>query len=181
MIDYNTALTYNTIVTVARSSALSGSAFSQHAPCEPVIRTTASLNINTFWLVNLPRSGQNINLVEVQQNHLEDKLETIKSVFALTQAEIAKTIGVSRKTLFNWKQKEGAPNKQKAQNIFDLYLLAKNWKDSGFTTDSFELESPVISGKSVKDLLKESKLDSEKILFAGNRLSHKNLNETELF
>ena len=99
----------------------------------------------------------------------------------MTEVEIAQSIGVARKTLFNWKQRESAPNKKKAQNIFDLYLLAKNWKDAGFTTDSFELDSPVIDGQSIKDLLKEDKLDSEKILFAGNRLNHKNLDEIELF
>ena len=60
-------------------------------------------------------------------------------------------------------------------------MLAKNWKDAGFTTNSVELDTPVIDGMSIKDLLTESNLDSEKILFAGNRLSHRNLNETELF
>lgn len=48
-------------------------------------------------------------------------------------------------------------------------------------TPLFELDSPVIDGQSIKDLLKEDKLDSEKILFAGNRLNHKNLDEIELF
>lgn len=199
MIDsYSTALSPIQIHDVAGSSAYSGSAVSNHVPSQIFIEPTGSLKINYKWLIGQIRSGQNLHIVEnkkevvqlsesldenteIQRNALEEKLELIKSIFSMTEVEISQSIGVSRKTLFNWKQRESAPNKKKAQNIFDLYLLAKNWKDAGFTTDSFELETPIINGKSIKDLLKEDKIDSEKILFAGNRLSNKNLDEIELF
>lgn len=54
--------------------------------------------------------------------------------------------------------------------MFELYLLAKNWKSAQFPTDNIKLNSPVLDGKTVKDLLQDSNSDSEKILFAGNRL-----------
>lgn len=199
MIDFNSgALTPLHILNLAGDSAYSGSVISKHIPSQLYSDSTGSLKINIDWLKEQTRSGQNYHIVEmvenidtsqnaveekaeISQNALEDKIELIKSIFSMTESEIAQSIGISRKTLFNWKQRESAPNKQKAQNIFDLYLLAKNWKDAGFTTDSFELELPVIGGQSIKDLLKEDKLDSEKILFAGNRLNHKNLDEIELF
>lgn len=199
MMDFNSgALTPLHILSLAGTSAYSGSAISKHVPSQLFSDPTGSLKINIDWLKEQTRSGQNYHIVEmekkteiqrnaleekteIQSNALEEKLELIKTVFSMTELEIAQSIGVARKTLFNWKQREHAPNKKKAQNIFDLYLLAKNWKDSGFTTDSFELESPVIGGQSIKDLLKEDKLDSEKILFAGNRLNHKNFDEIELF
>ncbi|MCU4336101.1 hypothetical protein [Acinetobacter dispersus] len=199
MIDLNSgALSTFHIHNVTGGSAYSGSVVSQHVPSPIYIEPTASLKINIAWLKKQTRSGQNFYIVEnkmetvvpsenleeiteIQRNALEEKIELIKSVFSMTEMEISQSIGVSRKTLFNWKQKESAPNKRKAQNIFELYLLAKNWKDAGFTTDSFELETPVIDDKSIKDLLKEDKIDSEKILFAGNRLSNINLDEIELF
>lgn len=199
MIDLNSgALSTLQIYDVAGSSAYSGSVISRHVPTQVYIEPTGSLKINFDWLIDQTRSGQNLHIVgnkeknviqshaleesaEVQRNALEEKLDLIKSTFSMTEVEISQSIGVSRKTLFNWKQKESAPNKRKAQNIFELYLLAKNWKDANFTTESFELETPVINGKSIKDLLKEDKIDSEKILFAGNRLSNINLDEIELF
>lgn len=192
------ALTPLHIFSLAGNSAYSSSVISAHVPSQLYSDPTGNLKINIDWLRDQVRSGQNYHIVEtedkpefqrqaleekheIQSNALEEKLELIKTVFSMTEVEIAQSIGVARKTLFNWKRKEFPPNKKKAQNIFDLYLLAKNWKDSGFTTDAFELSLPVIDGQSIKDLLKEDKLDSEKILFAGNRLNHKNLDEIELF
>ena len=188
MIDLNSgALTPLHMLSVTGYGAYSGSVISKHVPSQLYSDPTGSLKINIDWLKRQARSGQNYHIVEmeeeteIQSNALEEKLELIKVVFSMTEFEIAQSIGVSRKTLFNWKQREHAPNKKKAQNIFELYLLAKNWKDAGFTTDSFELQLPVFGDQSIKDLLKEDRLDSEKILFAGNRLTHKHLDEIELF
>lgn len=193
MIDFSTgALTPLSMLNATANSAYISSVISQHVPSHLFLDSTGSLKINTDWLKEQTRSGQNYHIVEGKDNILEkvienqenalvDKLELIKTVFSMTEFEIAESIGISRKTLFNWKQRKSAPNKIKAQNIFDLYLLAKNWQNFGFKTDSFELELPILGGKSVKDLLKDGKLDSEKILFAGNRLNHKNLDEIELF
>ena len=64
--------------------------------------------------------------------------------------------------------------------MFELYLLAKNWKSAQFPTDNIKLNSPVLDGKTVKDLLQDSNSDSEKILFAGNRLMHQSIGETDL-
>lgn len=199
MIDCNsTALTTFHLNKLATDSSYLSSVFSNHVPSPVHYDSTGSLQINFDWLIEQTRTGQDYQIVgnttkneligdtldessEVQRNALEEKIELIKSVFSMTEIEISQSIGVSRKTLFNWKQKKSAPNKLKAQNIFDLYLLAKNWMEAGFTTDSFELESPVIDDKSIKDLLKEDKIDSEKILFAGNRLNNTKLDEVELF
>ena len=193
MID-NIDFIVNELSKLQSMTVTSGSSISKNIACKPSLDTvTGSFKINSEWWIEQYRlrSGQNFQIVENQSieansnevnvNALEIKIETIKSVFAMTEAEIAETIGVSRKTLFNWKQRESAPNKKKAQNIFELFLLAKNWNQAGFTKKPFDLQLPIVDGLSVKDLLKEAKLDSEKILFAGNRLSHKNLGETELF
>ena len=64
--------------------------------------------------------------------------------------------------------------------MFELYILAKNWKGAQFPTDNIKLNSPVLDGKTIKDLLQDSNSDSEKILFAGNRLMHQSIGETDL-
>lgn len=182
MIDINTALTLSTFLNVNRLSDLSGSAIAQHAVMsEPYSRSTGSCYINIDWVTQQRRSGQNYDVINEQKSHLEYKLDVIKATFAMTEEDIAQNIGVGRKTLFNWKRQDSAPNKEKAKNILELYVLAKNWVDAGFSTDSFDLETPVLSGKSIKDMLREPELNSEKILFAGNRLAHQSLGEIDLF
>lgn len=180
MTDFN-ALTLSTMLNVARMSDVSGSSIAQHILCEPDYRSTGSLSINAEWLAQQVRSGQNYNIINNQKSPLEQKLDVIKLAFAMREDDIAQSIGVTRKTLFNWKQQDSHPNKEKTQNIFDLYLLAKNWMDAGFSTDTFDLETPVFAGQSIKDMLREPKLNSEKILFAGNRLAHQSLGEMDLF
>ena len=181
MTDNVAAITLTTILNMGRMSDVSGSSFNQHVIYEPDQRSTGSLSVNAEWWVQQTRTGQNYQVINEQKNPLEQKLDTIKSTFAMTEEEIAESIGIRRKTLFNWKKQNSVPNKEKVQSLFDLYVLAKNWMDAGFSKDVFDLEAPVLAGQSIKEMLREPKLDSEKILFAGNRLAHRLLGDVELF
>ncbi|BFM88518.1 hypothetical protein JUNP586_2962 [Acinetobacter baumannii] len=62
-----------------------------------------------------------------------------------------------------------------------MYVLAKNWKDNNYSTHKSDLDLPVLNGKSIKSMIAEDSLDVDKILFAGNRLSHNILVEDDLF
>ncbi len=181
MPDFNAAITLSTVLNMGKMSNFSGSAISQHVWCEPDQRSTGSLSVNLEWLMQQTRSGQNIHIVNNQKTAIEQKLDVIKSAFSMTEEDIAHSIGVGRKTLFNWKKQESNPNKEKVQAIFDLYILAKNWLDADFSTDAFDLEIPVLAGQSIKDMLQAPVLNSERILFAGNRLAHQALGEVGLF
>lgn len=108
-------------------------------------------------------------------------IEKIKATFNLTDNELAKIIDVSRKTLYNWKQKVSeAGSEGMRQRVFELYLLAQNWCDYNFPNKKSDLEIPVFQNLSIKQLLLEKKLDSKKILFAGSRLNLRN-NGNDLF
>ncbi|MDF2417282.1 hypothetical protein GWP85_07085 [Acinetobacter beijerinckii] len=181
MTDNIAAMTIATLINIGKVSDVAGSVLTQHVIFEPDSLSTGSFSVNAEWWSNQIRSGQNIHIINNQKKPIEQKLDIIKSTFAMTEEEIALRLGVGRKTLFNWKKQESVPNKDKVQSLFELYVLAKNWIDAGFTTDIFDLETPVLAGKSIKDMLNEPKLDSEKILFAGNRLVHQALDEVELF
>ncbi|MDO4230432.1 MAG: hypothetical protein Q4C98_11510 [Capnocytophaga sp.] len=101
---------------------------------------------------------------------LPNHLENIKKTFSLTNDELAKVIGVTRKTLHNWKT--GVTSRaENRQRIFNLFMLAQNWNKAAFSQNKHELNQPIINGKSVIDLLSEEYLDSEQILFAGSRIN----------
>lgn len=174
------ALTVSTMLNVGSLSNHSGSGFVQHVVSEPNHYSTGSISPNFAWLAEHSRTGQKYTILNKQTTILEQNLDFIKSTFSLTEEELAKSIGVTRKTLLNWKKYESEPNKEKTQKMFELYLLAKNWKSAQFPTDNIKLNSPVLDGKTVKDLLQDSNSDSEKILFAGNRLMHQSIGETDL-
>ena len=174
------ALTVATVLNIRALSDHSGSVFVQHVVSEPNHYSTGSISPNFAWLAEHSRTGQNYTILNKQTTILEQNLDFIKLTFSLTEEELAKSIGVTRKTLLNWKKYESEPNKEKTQKMFELYILAKNWKGAQFPTDNIKLNSPVLDGKTIKDLLQDSDTDSEKILFAGNRLMHQSIGEIDL-
>ncbi|WP_151796523.1 hypothetical protein [Acinetobacter soli] len=206
MTDFVSAFKVSTAINLAGLSHTSGCSTVIHpySCVEPKHRsidsysldaTGSSLSSSTIlgWIKQSTRTGQKVIVrhsepkrileeVSSSQNSLVQKLDFISSVFFLNEEELASSLDVSRKTVFNWKNQKSNVSKAKAQLIFDLYLLAKNWSDADFSRNAFDLVSPILAGQSVKDMLKESKLDSEKILFAGSRLAHQSLSdETTLF
>ncbi|MHA3112915.1 hypothetical protein [Acinetobacter sp. ANC 4193] len=174
------ALTVSTVLNIGILSRHSGSSFVQHTISESNYHSTGSISPNFAWLAEQARSGQSYTIVNQQKTVFEQRLDFIKSTFSLTEEELAESVGVKRKTLFNWKQQKSEPSKDKTQKIFELYLLAKNWKNAQLPSNPSQLNNPVLAGKSVKDMLQEVKLDSEKILFAGNRLAHQSIGEMDL-
>ncbi len=120
--------------------------------------------------IGMERSGSTIisKPLEIIET-LPGNLENIKNAFSLSNDELANIIGVSRKTLHNWKT-GNIRSSEKRKRIFDLFLLATNWSNSGFSGNRHDLEKKILNGKSILDLLVEEDLDAEKILFAGSRI-----------
>ena len=181
MTDFNTALTIATMINMNQGSYSSGSFMGRHIIREPDNRHTGSFYINGPWLEKQNRSGPSCTVTNTQASPLQKQLEIIKSVFLITDNELAERIGVTRKTLFNWKKLESDPSRDKIQRIFELHLLAKNWKNSQYPSTTMDLSTPVLAGMSIKDMLLEPSINSEKILFAGSRLMHQSLGTVELF
>ena len=131
---------------------------------------SGTFNLDSTITTITNRSGStllvSIEVAETLPNHLEN----IKSAFSLTNDDLAKIIGVTRKTLHNWKiGKIG--NSEKRQRVFELFMLATDWNKIGFSKNKLDLNQPIVHGKSVVDLLSEENLDREKILFAGSRIA----------
>ena len=98
-------------------------------------------------------------------------LEYITSCFDLTKDELALICKVqSRKTLYNWIDGSSVPRASTMGRLFDLLMIAKAWRQTNLPNDRKVLSRPVVGGQSVVEMLKESVLNQEKILFAGSRL-----------
>lgn len=142
---------------------------------------TGSFSGISKWLGEDSASGQKIIVVNKYENILEKNVEFIKNIFSLNNDELAAALGVTRKTLLSWRKEDSAPKKAQSLKLFNLYVLAMNWKDNKYTTHKSDLDLPVLNGQSIKSMIAENNLDMDKILFAGNRLSHNALAEDDLF
>jgi hypothetical protein len=99
-------------------------------------------------------------------------VQLIRSVFELTMEEFGSTCHAqSRKTPYNWVNGSSNPHKDALKRIYDLQLAALAWKDAGFFCDSQILHAPALNGKSLFDLLKQDKVNIDKVLFLGGRLN----------
>ncbi|MFX9574578.1 helix-turn-helix domain-containing protein, partial [Acinetobacter baumannii] len=82
---------------------------------------SGSTSINSYWLENNFRSGSiEISIDRAVQdnavlNTYPDHIEKIKNIFNLTDEELAKVLKVSRKTLYNWKQKGSESSSAKSR------------------------------------------------------------------
>jgi hypothetical protein len=109
--------------------------------------------------------------LNTQINNFTKTVNIISSAFGLTKKELASACELkSRKTLYNWIDGKSQPRKKAVKRIFDLFLIAQEWKQSGFSNDAKLLHQPIIDGKSVLDFLTNENLNKELILFAGSRL-----------
>lgn len=123
-------------------------------------------------LLSITPSGANTQVHVAPQNKLATAVNEISLAFGLTKEELAQVCNVqSRKTLYNWINGEAKPRKSAMSRIFDLLVIARAWNGSGFTADREQLHEPVIGNQSVFDLLSQSEIDKERILFAGSRLN----------
>lgn len=128
--------------------------------------------LNTIFS-HVPSGASNIPVQnELQHNNkLETTLSNISSTFNLTKDELAHICHVqSRKTLYNWIDGKATPRKSAMSRVFDLYIIAQAWKQSGFSRDKISLRRPMIGEQSLYDLLSRDSLDKELILFVGSRL-----------
>lgn len=116
-------------------------------------------------------SGSSIN---IKYNTRQSQLSTIKEYFALNDEELAKIMGVSRKTLYNW-EKQGISKEQDRQRVFELSVIAEDWEYNKLPIEKEKLFTPVLGSTTVMQMLADKNLDREKIIFAGRRLAHQSL------
>jgi hypothetical protein len=123
-------------------------------------------------LLNNTPSGANTQIKKETHNKLADTINEICLSFGMTKDELTQVCKIqSRKTLYNWINGETTPRKSAMSRIFDLLLISKAWRNSGFPTGQNYLHEAVVGNQSVFDLLQQPEIDKERILFAGSRLN----------
>lgn len=126
--------------------------------------------VASFTGVNL--SGASTKIYVIPQIGLSKAVEEICSAFGITKEELAKTLNVqSRKTIYNWINGDVTPRKAALDKIHGLLIAARAWVNSGFPNSQDALSRPILEGKSVLELLSQSPVDQDLILFAGSRLN----------
>jgi DNA-binding XRE family transcriptional regulator len=169
---------FSLIASTATPSFASSNVDYIHADKMGIQQSSGSTSINSYWLENNFRSGSiEISIDRAVQdnavlNTYPDHIEKIKNIFNLTDEELAKVLKVSRKTLYNWKQKGSESSSAKSRKrIFDFYILAKDWKDLNYPSSKSALEISILQGSSIKDLLIAEDFDRKRVLYAGSKLN----------
>lgn len=118
-------------------------------------------------------TGSPVILHIVKPDPLRVVLMQIETVFGLTRDELAKVCGTVRKTVYNWLDGKSEPRKTSLQRLFELNVIARDWSEAGYASGRTDIRQPLVSDRSILDMLCEEPLDRELIMFAGSRLSIK--------
>ena len=106
---------------------------------------------------------------KAEQNHAALLVDKVQSTFNLTVDETAKVCGVSRKTVYNWKDGD-QPNKAKFRRLMLISMIADAWRKSDLPVTRNVMEQPIIGTQTILELLAQTDVNQDKILFAGNRI-----------
>lgn len=131
-------------------------------------------------LLSTTQSGANTKILAEAQSKLSNIVDEICVVFGLTKEELAQICKVqSRKTLYNWINGETRPRKAAMSRLYSLLLTARAWTNAGLSSDSEKLHEAILGKQSLFDLLSQTEIDNERILFAGTRLNFESLASTK--
>jgi len=114
----------------------------------------------------------------VQAKPITEALEAIRTTFGLTMEMLSDACGVTRPLVYRWLAGDVTPKRQNQQRIFRLREAALNWQREAYPHPKNHLHEPIVSGKTLLDLLNEDPVDVQRILFAGQRLKLAELDAT---
>lgn len=118
------------------------------------------------------------DIVSTEKNKTTKQIDFIKETFALTDEQLAKILGIQRKTLYNWKEKDHIPREGSRERFFQLYVLSKDWVVLGYPTDKSLLTSHFSESQRLLESLES--IDREKTLFVGRYLQRQVEEESNL-
>lgn len=122
--------------------------------------------------------------MRTEKNQMSKQIDVMKKAFSLNDDEVFKILGISRKMFYTWKNNDSIDDEESRRKFFDLYMLAKNWLELGYSTDRNSILSKEFNGETVFSLLNNFGKDlnnsnKDKILFVGRCLL-RNLDSVEL-
>lgn len=121
--------------------------------------------------------SNNKNTCDSIKSNTNSLIEKIQNTFNLTVEETADVCGVTRKTLYNWKDGD-SPQKSKYKRLIEVAYIADQWMNSALSSERMLLEKPVYNGRTIMELLTDKHLDKDAIIFAGSRLQFKSINDS---
>jgi len=107
-------------------------------------------------------------------------LNQIEKTFGLNRAELARVCGTTRKSVYAWADGNATPHARNLQRLFELQLLARDWREAGFPNERARVHEPILDDRSVFDLLCDKALDPAQVRFAGSRLTLAHMTSTQL-
>lgn len=165
-----------TSVAIFSSFAIAGSGGIDFSVKDLSSQDATSLSIMVDSIVNHPtRNSSDINT----NGLIVNQLNLIQNTFGLHDEEFAKACNVTRGTIVNWKHNTSSPRDKSRERVFNLYIIAKDWKKQSLPNERDLIIMPVVGNESVLSLLQTQDLDKQKILFAGRRLLRQSQISTE--
>ena len=123
-------------------------------------------------LLNAIIVGERPHVSSEPNTTLDSVVTEICSTFGLTRKELIQVARIqSVEKLDSWIHTDEKAEKAAMNRLFDLYLVSDAWSTYGFGPDREQLFYPVIDGQSIFDMLNESNIDKELIIFSGSRLN----------
>lgn len=107
-------------------------------------------------------------------------LSQIETTFGLNRVELARVCGTTRKSVYAWADGKATPHKRNLQRLFELQLLARDWREAGFPNGRARVHEPILDDRSVFELLCEEALNPAQVRFAGSRLTLADTTRTPL-
>lgn len=93
-----------------------------------------------------------------------ERLAAIRDQLSLNISQLAKVIGVGRKTIYQWLTKEVIPRTTHQRRIKNLYDLALEWQGMCSAPVGELLATPVTNGASLLDALSRSSSDQDSLV-----------------
>lgn len=105
----------------------------------------------------------NLSLVGVESRDPIEHLKNIKSTLKLATSDIARQFNITRQSVYKWLNGEALPERQKAEKIRELSLIADQFVAANIGNVGNLVTAKAFDGCSLLDLLKDGKPSSREI------------------
>ena len=102
---------------------------------------------------------------------ISDKLLEIRKALSVNMTELAKILRVERPTLYAWFKDEASPISANYNRVSQVHKLAKQWMSMSHRPPESMKREPLLSGKSLLDILAEDTINEEEALTAFQKLA----------
>jgi hypothetical protein len=121
------------------------------------------ISTNTASFFEYSSSSKNNNSSNVLIRSVSEQISFIRSYLSLNISEASKIFGVQRPSIYAWISGQSSPSNANQERINLLYDLALDWKNKSNLPIGELRKLPVISNKSITDLLLQDDIDKASV------------------